>query len=127
MQILLAVAAGSATGGVARYLMSGALQSGNPGSFPVGTLTVNIIGSFILGAVARYAAMNPAFSPELRVLLGAGFCGGFTTFSTFSVETLELMQGGDYSRALGYVGISVLASVAAAALGMAAVRTLIEA
>ena len=127
MQILLAVAVGSATGGVSRYLMSGALQSGSPGAFPIGTLTVNILGSFILGAVARYAAMNPAFSPELRVLLGAGFCGGFTTFSTFGVETLELMQAGDYTRALGYVGVSVAASLVAAALGMAAVRTLIEA
>ncbi|MBC7894448.1 MAG: fluoride efflux transporter CrcB [Cytophagaceae bacterium] len=126
MQILLAVAAGSATGGVARYLMTGALQSRTPGAFPVGTLTVNIIGSFILGAVARYAAMNPAFSPELRLLLGAGFCGGFTTFSAFSVEALELMQLGDYSRALGYAAISVLAAVAAAALGMAAVRALVE-
>ena len=126
MPILLAVAVGSATGGVARYLMSGAFQPGARGAFPVGTLTVNVLGSFILGAVARYATMNPNFSPEVRVLLGAGFCGGFTTFSTFSVEALELMQGGHYSRALGYVGVSVVASLAAAALGMAAVRTLVE-
>ena len=127
MPILLAVAAGSATGGVARYLMTGALQSGTRGAFPIGTLAVNILGSFILGAVARYAVMNPGFSPELRVLLGAGFCGGFTTFSTFSVETLELMQAGDYPRALGYVGVSVVASLAAAAMGMASVRMLIKA
>lgn len=127
MPILLAVAAGSAVGGVARYLMSGALQTGTRGAFPVGTLAVNILGSFILGAVARYATTNPAISPEMRVLLGAGFCGGFTTFSTFSVETLELMQAGDYSRALGYVGVSVVASLAAAAMGMAGVRMLTEA
>lgn len=126
MQILLAVAAGSATGGVARYLVSGALQSRTPGAFPIGTLLVNILGSFILGLVARYAAMNPSFSPEVRVLLGAGFCGGFTTFSTFSVETLELMQGGDYGRAAGYVAISIVVSIAAAALGMAVIRALAE-
>jgi CrcB protein len=126
MHILLAVAAGSATGGVARFLVSGALQSRSPGAFPIGTLTVNVLGSFLLGVVARYAAMSPTFSPEVRVLLGAGFCGGFTTFSTFSVETLELMQTGDYARAVGYVGLSVVASIAAAAIGMMVVQALFE-
>ncbi|MBL8962019.1 MAG: fluoride efflux transporter CrcB [Gemmatimonadetes bacterium] len=122
---LLSVALGSAIGGVARFLIGGALQRADS-TFPSGTLAVNIVGSFILGGVARYAAMTPTFSPELRLLLGAGFCGGLTTFSTFSVETIALMQNGALARAGLYVATSVLAGLAAALLGMAAVRTLLE-
>ncbi|MBK8250289.1 MAG: fluoride efflux transporter CrcB [Gemmatimonadetes bacterium] len=122
---LLSVALGSAIGGVARFLVSGALQRADSG-VPTGTLVVNIVGSFILGGVARYAAMTPTFSPELRLLLGAGFCGGLTTFSTFSVETIELVQGGAFTRAALYVAISVVAGLGAALLGMAAVRTILE-
>lgn len=125
MPLLLAVALGSAVGGVARYVISGALQRPS-NAFPVGTLTVNIVGSFVLGAVVRYTAMSPTFSTEMRLLLGAGFCGGFTTFSTFSVETLELLQGGAYARAGLYVGLSVLTGLTAAVLGMAVVRTVLE-
>ncbi|MBL8983184.1 MAG: fluoride efflux transporter CrcB [Gemmatimonadetes bacterium] len=125
MPLLLAVAIGSAAGGVARYVISGALQRPT-NAFPIGTLTVNIVGSFVLGAVVRYAAMSPGFSAEMRLLLGAGFCGGFTTFSTFSVETLELLQGGEYARAGLYVGLSVLTGLTAALLGMAFMRTVLE-
>ena len=123
--LILYVALGSAMGGVARFLIGGALQRADS-TFPSGTLTVNIAGSFILGAVARYAAMSPTFSPELRLLIGAGFCGGLTTFSTFSVEAIELMQGGALARAGLYVAVSVLTGLGAALVGMAVVRTILE-
>lgn len=125
MWLLLAVAGGSAVGGVSRYLLSGALQRPDA-SFPTGTLVVNIVGSFLLGALARFAAISPSLSPEMRLLIGAGFCGGFTTFSTFSVETLELMQGGAYARAGGYVALSFLGGLTAAMAGMATVRSFLE-
>jgi CrcB protein len=125
MWLLLVVAGGSAAGGVCRYLLSGALQRPDA-TFPVGTLTVNVVGSFALGALARYASMSPTLTPEMRLLIGAGFCGGFTTFSTFSVETLELMQHGAFARASAYVGLSVLAGLAAAMAGMATVRSVLE-
>lgn len=125
MQLLLAVASGSALGGVARYLLSGAVQA-RAGTFPVGTLVVNVLGSFVLGALVRYAALHPDLSPQARLLLGAGFCGGFTTFSTFSVELLELLQGGAWARAGVYASLSVALGLAAATAGMAVVRTFAE-
>jgi fluoride exporter len=123
--LLVSLALGSALGGLARYLISGAVQRPDA-TFPTGTLLVNIVGSFILGALARYAAMTPTFSPELRLFIGAGFCGGFTTFSTFSVETIELLQGGAFARAGLYVAASVFAGLAAALFGMAVMRTVLE-
>ena len=125
MNLVLAVAGGSAVGGLLRYLLSGAIQQRSTG-FPTGTLVVNVLGSFILGSLVRYAAVNPTLSPHLRLLLGAGFCGGFTTFSTFSVETLELLQQGQHPRAFLYITLSVVTSLAAAMAGMVATRALTE-
>jgi len=121
---LVWVALGSALGGVGRYLLSGALQRGEAGSFPRGTLAVNLIGSFVIGLVVRYAIEFPDFSPQARLFLTAGFCGGFTTFSTFSYEVLELMEHGHHPRALVYAGASLVLSLAATAAGIGAARTL---
>ena len=76
------VAFGSALGGVTRYLLGGLIQRG--AGFPVGTLIINITGSFLVGLFYRYAAESALVSPEMRVFLTIGFCGGYTTFSTFS-------------------------------------------
>ncbi len=122
MNLLIAVAVGSALGGISRYLMSGAIQSRVVGGFPLGTLVVNVAGSFLLGAIMRHTLVNPTFSPTLRLFLTAGFCGGFTTFSTFSFETLELLQNGQGGRAMVYMLISVLTGLAAAAAGYSVVR-----
>ncbi len=122
MQLLLAVAAGSAIGGVSRFLLSGAVQSRVSSGLPFGTLLVNVLGSLVLGAVARHALVNPALSPSVRLFLTAGFCGGFTTFSTFSFETLELIQGGQVVRAVLYTLASVALGLAAATVGFSFVR-----
>jgi len=119
------VAIGSAVGGVIRYLLGGAIQRALAASFPVGTLVINVTGSALLGFIFRYALETPAVTPEIRALLGVGFCGGYTTFSTFSYETLTLLEDGDWRRAGLYVGVSLVASVLAAFLGFMAARELI--
>lgn len=119
MRALLAVCLGSGLGGGARYLLGLVLQRPGVG-FPVATLVVNVAGSFVLGTVLRIGLDPAAMSPTTRAFLTAGICGGFTTFSTFSAETVALLEQGAWGRSLGYVVASVVLSVAAAALGYAA-------
>jgi len=118
------VAAGSAVGGVARFLVSGWAQRWGVG-FPVGTLLVNVIGSFALGFLLRYGLQSAVWSPEVRALLTIGFCGGFTTFSTFSYETVALVEDGVWLRAFGYLATSLVLSLAAILVGMALARMLV--
>lgn len=124
--LLIAVALGSAIGGVARYLMTIAVQPRHI-AFPLGTLAVNILGCFLIGAIAQYSLTSGRLSPELRVLLISGFCGGFTTFSTFAFESLELIQAGAWSRALLYTLLSVSVGLGAVWVGTAAVRATVGA
>lgn len=107
---------GAGIGGVARYALGGWVQAAGGPSFPWGTLVMNVTGSLLLtllvGALERTSA-----SPEWRLFLGIGVLGGYTTFSTFSYETVRLIQDGDWQRASGYVASSVLLSIAAAFVG----------
>jgi CrcB protein len=120
------VAVGSAVGGAARFALSSVIQQ-RAGTFPVGTLVVNITGSLILGFLMRYALGSTSVSAETRALLTTGFCGGYTTFSTFSYETVTLVQGGDYRRAATYVLVSVVVSLMATFVGIAAANELLSA
>ena len=119
------IAAGSAIGGVSRYLLGGLLQRQTGGTFPIGTLVINISGSFLLGLILRYGVETPTLTPETRAFLTIGFCGGYTTFSTFSYETVALMEDGQWPRAALYVALSVGLSMLAAFLGFAAARELV--
>ena len=119
------VAIGSAVGGVSRYLLGGVIQRALAASFPVGTLLINVTGSALLGFLLRYALDTPSLTPEIRALLGVGFCGGYTTFSTFSYETVALLEDGDWQRAGVYVTLSVVGSVLATFVGFVAARELI--
>jgi fluoride exporter len=119
------IAFGSALGGVSRYLFGGALQRLAGGTFPVGTLVVNVTGSFLLGVILRYAVDTPGLSPEGRAMLTVGFCGGYTTFSTFSYETVALLEDGEWTRAGVYLAFSVLLSIAATFLGIVTAREII--
>ena len=101
------VAAGSALGGVLRFLMVPWAQRFFANGFPGGTLTVNILGSLVIGLVLRLAGEQGVLTPEARVFLTVGVCGGFTTFSAFSAESVELMQSGQWGRAGAYVLASV--------------------
>jgi CrcB protein len=119
------IAAGSAIGGVSRYLLGGLVQRLLDTTFPAGTLLINITGSLLLGAILRYGVETPTLTPELRGFLTIGLCGGYTTFSTFSYETVALMEDGQWPRAALYVALSVSLSVLAAFLGFAAARELV--
>jgi len=123
--VLLYIALGSAVGGVFRYLLGGLIQRLAGGTFPLGTLVINVTGSFLVGLLYRYAADSAAITPEIRAMLTIGLCGGYTTFSSFSYETVRLIEDGEAGRALTYVGLSVLLSVGGTMLGIAAGRELV--
>lgn len=120
------IALGSAIGGAGRYLLGGLVQRSFAGTFPTGTLFVNITGSFLLGLLLRYAVDTPTVTPEFRALLTVGLCGGYTTFSTFSYESLALMKDGDWGRAALYVALSLGLSLLATFLGVAAAREVVS-
>lgn len=113
------IALGGAVGSVTRYLLGGLVQRVAGVAFPVGTLMVNVTGSFLAGFLLRYF-MNVQTHPYLRAALVVGFCGGFTTFSAFSSETLGLFEGGEYARAASYVAATVALSLMAVFAGFAA-------
>ena len=116
------VAAGGALGSVARFVLGTLVQQRAGAGFPVGTLLVNVTGSLLIGAIMRWATAGSAVSPEARLFLVTGICGGYTTFSTFSYETARLLEDGDQSRALLYVVLSVALSLAATFAGFAIAR-----
>jgi CrcB protein len=106
------VAIGAALGAPARYLTDRAVQRRALGTRPWGTMTVNVAGSFVLGVVASAAGTG-----GWSALVGTGFCGALTTYSTFGYETLHLTMRGDRAGAWWNIGISTFVGVAAAALG----------
>ena len=113
------IAVGSAMGGVSRYVIGAALQQRFGLTFPVGTLVVNITGSLLLGFILRLALGGTQISPETRIFLTTGFCGGYTTFSTFSYDTAAMIESGQFRRATIYVTLSVVLSVLATFAGFA--------
>lgn len=119
------VAIGSAIGGVARFLLGTLVQERAGGTFPTGTLLVNVTGSLLLGFFLRYALGSAAVSPETRALLTTGFCGGYTTFSTFSYETIALLEEGQHQRAALYIALSVVLSLAACLVGVIMAREML--
>jgi CrcB protein len=125
MRLILAVALGSAAGGVARFLLSAWIQQRAATSFPFATLLVNVSGSLLLGVLATWTFETAGVSAELRALLTTGLCGGYTTFSTFSLETVALVDEGAWGRATGYIVLSVLLSTLAAFAGVAGTRHLL--
>ncbi len=118
MKIWLAVAFAGGAGSVARYAF-GLLFTRLPWAFPVGTLVVNVLGAFLIGLFARWLSA-PGLDPAWRIAMTVGFCGGFTTFSTFSAELITLAQEGRVARAAAYVVVSVSLAVAATLLGLLA-------
>lgn len=125
IRLLAYIAAGSAAGGVSRYLLTAFVQQRVGGTFPTGTLIVNITGAFVLGFIVRYTLATPSITPELRALLTIGFCGGYTTFSTYSFETVTLIEDAHYQRAFVYAGLSVLLALAGTFAGFVAARELL--
>jgi CrcB protein len=117
MKHLLLVGLGGFIGSVARFLVSKLNLSWHFFSIPMGTLTVNVLGSFIIGILVGISAKSDLISTDLRVFLMVGFCGGFTTFSSFSSENLMLMQNGQVFTVLIYTSLSILLGFLAVYLG----------
>lgn len=109
----LLVSTGAALGGAARYWLSNQVYKILPENFPYGTLTVNFLGSFILGIIIYLFDSKELISPDLRLFLTIGFCGGFTTFSTFSLETVNLIKNSEYFLASMNIASSILLCFAA--------------
>ena len=118
---ILAIALGGAGGSVLRYLLGGMVQRAAHAGFPFGTLTVNVIGCLLIGIIVQYYT-NLEPSSVVRGFLIVGFCGGFTTFSAFSSETIGLLDGGNYARAALYVALSVALCLIATSTGIAVTR-----
>jgi CrcB protein len=117
--VLIWIAAGGLAGTFARFGLQGLVQRLAGASFPWGTLVVNVSGSLLIGFLARYGTATASFSPDVRAGLLIGFCGAYTTFSTYSWETVTLLQNGAYVRAAAYAVGSVLLSLAATLGGIA--------
>ena len=120
------VAIGGAIGSVARYWATGAVAAAVGAAFPWGTLVVNIVGSFIIGAMA--AAVGPetrwSVPDDVRIFVMVGICGGFTTFSSFSLQTLGLIQEGEWGRAVANTVLSFVLCMIAVWAGYAAASRL---
>lgn len=125
MRVFWSVAIGAAAGGVSRYYLAGFIQQRAGSEFPLGTLVINITGSFLLGFIMRYAVQTDMISGATRALLTTGFCGGYTTFSAFTYETALMMDDGEYGRAALYVGASVVTGIVGLYLGFAAANRLL--
>jgi len=112
------VAAGTGVGAISRYLTHHFVSTRLERDFPWATLLVNVVGSFILGVVVAVAARH-AVSETVRLVIGVGFCGGLTTFSTYSYESLDLLRRNKQRHATAYAVVTIVAGLAAAALGLA--------
>ena len=116
MRTLLAVAVAGAVGSVSRYALGRAVQRMVTIPFPAGTLLVNVVGCVLVGAIAGHY-LDDRTQPVLRTALIVGLCGGFTTYSAFSLETVEMLGRGEWGKAWGYVIATVLLCIAGTALG----------
>lgn len=125
MKLILAIAAGGAIGAVARHLVSAQAAAWFGSGFPIGTLAVNVIGSFIMGALVETMALAWSASGEIRAFLTVGILGAFTTFSAFSLDVAVLTQRGEALSAGLYVVASVTLSIGALFLGLAAMRAVL--
>lgn len=124
MKMILAIAAGGAFGAVVRHLVMMQIAAWLGHAFPWGTLTVNVVGSFAMGVLVEAAALFWSPGLELRAFLTVGVLGALTTFSTFSLDVAVLYERGAIAAVGGYVLVSVVLSIGALFLGMAAIRAI---
>jgi fluoride exporter len=107
-----------AAGTLARYGLDGWIQYRVGSVFPAGTLTINVLGCLILGAIGQFGLNHITVSPDLRIGLTIGLMGGFTTFSTFGWDTVRMLEEGELTKALIYVAASVIGGLIAMMIGM---------
>ena len=118
VKTLFFIGAGSFAGGIARYLLSRLIQSHAASGFPWGTLAVNLVGCLIIGLLYGWFLLRPEVPIEIRAGLIVGFVGGLTTFSSFSLDTVRLLESGQALVAFGYLGISVFGGLLATWAGL---------
>lgn len=117
LKILFIIGSGSFIGGIARYLTSRYIQNTLISAFPYGTFVVNILGCFLIGLFFGISERGNFINTEWRMFLTVGFCGGFTTFSTFATENVALLRDGNFFYFALYTGLSVFLGLMATYLG----------
>jgi fluoride exporter len=118
IKTLLFIGTGGFLGSISRYLASRFLQNNFPSAFPYGTFFVNITGCFLIGLIYGFSERSSLLTPGWKMFLAVGFCGGFTTFSTFANENLALLRDGDFFHFFIYTGLSVFLGIAATFSGV---------
>jgi CrcB protein len=121
---LLLVGLGGGIGSIARYLCQKWFSENYPYPFPWGTFLVNLFGCFLIGIIYAASEKSIALSPQTRLLLITGFCGGFTTFSTFAFENMNLLRSGDVLYFSIYIVASVALGIAGVFAGIAMIKLL---
>lgn len=122
IKTLLLVGSGGFLGSVSRFLASKYVQNVFPSTFPAGTFLVNVTGCFLIGLIYGMSERTSLLTPGWKFFLAAGFCGGFTTFSTFANENLALLRDGEFFNFFLYAGLSVFLGLAATFLGVLITR-----
>jgi len=122
MNGLLYVALGGALGASCRHLLGGAMLKTLGPNYPYGTMAANVIGGFLMGVLAGWLVLKVSGGQNLRLFLGVGLLGGFTTFSAFSLDAVLMYEKKAYGALLGYVGGSVILSIGALMIGLIMAR-----
>jgi len=122
MNLIIAVAVGGAIGAVGRYLVSGIVIQQMGTQFPWSTLTVNIVGSLLMGILAETVKLTWSPTPEIKAMLTVGILGAFTTFSAFSLDVVGLFERGEFVALVSYIFLSFISCVFALVFGVFVVR-----
>ena len=122
IKVLMIIGTGGFVGSISRYLTQQLVQERFDTSFPLGTLAVNILGSFIIGVVYALSEKGDLLSPEWRLFLAVGFCGGFTTFSSFAYENFQMMKMEQFFFVALYMGLSLFLGILATYLGVLSIK-----
>ncbi|MEN8121813.1 MAG: fluoride efflux transporter CrcB [Bacteroidota bacterium] len=122
IKVLMIIGTGGFIGSISRYLVQQLMQEKFDTSFPIGTFTVNILGSFIIGIVYALSEKGDVLSPEWRLFLAVGLCGGFTTFSSFAYESLQMMKLEQFFFVALYMGLSLFLGLIATYLGILSLK-----
>jgi fluoride exporter len=118
IKTLLIIGSGGFLGSVSRFLASRFLQNNLPSTFPFGTFFVNVTGCLLIGLIYGFSEKSSLLTPGWKMFLAVGFCGGFTTFSTFANENLALLRDGSFFYFFLYTGLSVFLGIGATFLGV---------
>ena len=124
MRIILLIGTGGFVGSILRYLVSQFLQKIFETTFPLGTMMVNILGSFLIGIIYAFSEQSEVLTAEWRIFLAVGFCGGFTTFSSFAYENFAMLNIQQFLFSALYTGLSLILGLLAVYLGVMLVKAI---